>query len=55
MIICQIFDEVKNYDDCCLIYALKQSGKFDENELNLMRLRIKRNYLSQADLKNLCE
>ena len=52
---CQIFDEVKPYDDCCLIYALKQSGKFTNDELNKMRMRIKRNYLTQADLKMLCD
>lgn len=52
---CQIYSEVKNYDDCCLIYALKQSGKFTNDELNKMRMRIKRNYLTQADLKMLCD
>ncbi|MBO7121451.1 MAG: hypothetical protein J6V79_03575, partial [Bacilli bacterium] len=41
-------------EDCCFIYALKQTGKFSEEELNLMRLRIKTRYLSQKSIEALC-
>ena len=58
----QIFDKLsldgkkqrEELNDCCLIYALKMSGLCDE-ELNLMRLRIKTRYLSFKSLKELCQ
>ena len=43
----------KELNDCCFIYALKQTGKFSKDELNLMRLRIKTRYLSQGNIKNI--
>jgi len=42
-------------DDCCFIYALKQTGKFDEGQLNLMRMRIKSRYLSVKSINSICE
>ena len=39
----------------CLIYAFKQTGQFTEEELNLMRVRIKTRYISQDALKELCK
>ena len=42
-------------DDCCFIYALKISGKFTEDELNLMRLRITSRYLSVGKIDKLCK
>ena len=39
----------------CLNYAFKQTGQFTEEELNLMRLRIKTRYISQDALKELCK
>lgn len=59
----QIFDKLsidnktqrEELNDCCLIYALKQSGLFTEDKLNLMRLRIRTRYLSYKTLKELCD
>ena len=59
----QIFDKLsldgktqrEELNDCCLIYALKISGLFSEEELNLMRMRIKTRYLSFKTLKELCQ
>ena len=42
-------------NDCCFIYSLKQTGKFTEDELDLMRLRIKSRYISQGNISKLCE
>ena len=42
-------------EDCCFIYALKQTGKFSESRLNAMRLKIKRRYLAEKELNKLCE
>ncbi|MBR3617509.1 MAG: hypothetical protein IKN46_02405, partial [Acholeplasmatales bacterium] len=41
-------------EDCCFLYALKQTEQFFEEELNLMRLRIKSRYLSQKAIQALC-
>ena len=59
----QIFDKLVNEDgkqrdelnDCCFIYALKQTGCYSENDLNLMRLRINNRYLSQSSINSICE
>ena len=54
----QIFESLNNrkeLNDCCFIYALKQTGKFTEEELNVMRLRIKSRYLSQGNIKKICD
>ena len=59
----QIFDKLsidgkiqrEELNDCCLIYALKMSGLFSEDKLNLMRMRIKTRYLSIKALKELCQ
>ena len=45
----------KELNDCCFIYALKQTGKFSEDKLNLMRLRIKTCYLPQGKIKKICD
>ena len=45
----------KELNDCCFIYTLKQTGKFSEDKLNLMRLRIKTRYLSQGNIKKICD
>ena len=45
----------KELNDCCFIYALKQTGKFSKDELNLMRLRIRTRYLSQGNIKKICD
>ena len=42
---------IKELNDCCFIYVLKQTDKFSEDELNLMRLRIITHYLSQGNIK----
>ena len=59
----QIFDKLIDEDnkqrdelnDCCFIYALKQTGCYSENDLNLMRLRINNRYLSQSSINSICE
>ncbi|KAK8881860.1 hypothetical protein M9Y10_044496 [Tritrichomonas musculus] len=58
----QIFDSLVNdknkqreeLNDCCFIYALSQTGSYDEDELNKMRLRINSRYLSQSSINKLC-
>ncbi len=58
----QIFDTLVNdknqqrdeLNDCCFIYALKQTDCYDENTLNQMRLRIQNRYLSQTAIESLC-
>ena len=42
-------------NDCCFIYAVKQTGKFTEEQLNLMRMRIKSRYLSIGKIAEICE
>ena len=42
-------------NDCCFIYALKQTGNYSEEMLNQMRLRINNRYLSQSSINQLCE
>ncbi|WP_300712471.1 DNA polymerase, partial [uncultured Brachyspira sp.] len=44
----------KELDDCCFIYALQQTGCYDDATLNKMRLRINTRYLSQKSLNELC-
>ncbi|KAK8889413.1 hypothetical protein M9Y10_034159 [Tritrichomonas musculus] len=58
----QIFDSLVNdknkqreeLNDCCFIYALSQTGSYDEDELNKMRLRINSRYLSQSSINKIC-
>ena len=58
----QIFDSLVNnknkqreeLTDCCFIYALSQTGSYDEDELNKMRLRINSRYLSQSSINKIC-
>lgn len=45
----------KELDDCCLVYALKQTGQYSERELNQIRLRIQNRYLTQKSINMLCE
>ena len=57
----QIFDKLslngksqrEELDDCCFIYAVKQTGKFTEEQLNLMRMRIKSRYLSAGKINEI--
>ena len=42
-------------DDCCFIYAVKQTGQFTEEELNLMRLRVRARYLSVGKIDAVAE
>ena len=59
----QIFDSLLNdkgiqreeLNDCCFIYALKQTGSYTDDELNKIRLRINNRYLSQSSINSLCE
>ena len=59
----QIFDSLVNnknkqreeLNDCCFVYALKQTGSYTEDELNKIRLRINNRYLSQSSINSLCE
>ena len=41
--------------DCCFIYALKQTGCYDEDTLNQIRMRIQNRYLSQKNINLICE
>ncbi len=58
----QIFDSLVNdknkqreeLTDCCFIYALSQTGSYDEDTLNKMRLRINSRYLSQSSINKIC-
>ena len=56
---CQIFynvdEHIKDFDDCCFIYALKQANRLSDDTLNLMRMRINKRYLTQEHLKTLCD
>ena len=56
----QMFEEDKNkalewMQECCFIYALKQTGKFSDEELNTMKLRITNRHLSRSAISRLCE
>ena len=59
----QIFDSLLNdkgiqreeLNDCCFIYALKQTGSYTDDVLNKIRLRINNRYLSQSSINSLCE
>lgn len=37
----------RELNDYCFVYALQQTGKYSESELNQIRLRIQSRYLSQ--------
>ena len=49
------FRQRKELNDCCFVYALKMSGKFSEDELNTIRLRIRNRNLSQTAVRAICE
>ena len=49
------YEQRDELNDCCFIYALKQTGKYDESTLNQMRLRIQNRYLSQGSIESLCQ
>ena len=59
----QIFDSLVDengkqkpeLDDCCFIYALQQTGCYDEETLNQIRLRVQNRFLSQKCINELCE
>ena len=59
----QIFESLTNkngkqreeLNDCCFVYALKQTGCYNEETLNQIRLRIQNRYLHQNALQKLCE
>ena len=59
----QIFDKLvdengkqrEELNDCCFVYALQQTGLYDEDTLNKIRLRIQNRYLSQSSVNHLCE
>ena len=42
-------------NECCFIYALQQTGEYNDDELNQMRLRIKNRYLPQSTINQICE
>ena len=42
-------------NDCCFIYAVKQTGKSTEEQLNLMRMHIKSCYLSVGKIATFAE
>ena len=58
----QIFDSLVNWKghqreelyDCCFVYALQQTGCYDEELLNQIRLRINNRYLTQKCINELC-
>ena len=45
----------RELNDCCFVYALQQTGCYDDNILNQIRLRINNRYLSQSAINSLCE
>lgn len=49
------YTQRKELDDCCFIYALQQTGCYDEGTLNKIRLRINNRYLSQSSVDDLCK
>ena len=49
------FKQRKELNDCCFVYALQQSGKISEEELNSIRLRIRNRNLSQTQMRTICE
>ena len=42
-------------DDCCFIYAVKQTGKFTYEQLNLIRMRIHSRYLSNSSIDEIAK
>ncbi len=58
----QIFDTLVDFyghqkselKDCCFVYALQQTGCYDEETLNQIRLRIQNRYLTQNCINELC-
>ena len=59
LIKCQIFDNLtehlKELDDCCFIYGLMMSNRLTTDELNKMRMMVKSKYLTQKNLKEICD
>ena len=58
----QIFDTLtvnnkqrEELNDCCFVYALSQTGCYDEETLNTIRLRIQNRYLSNSAINKLCD
>ena len=41
-------------NDCCFVYALEQTGCYDNETLNQIRLRIQNRYLTQKCINELC-
>ena len=58
----QIFDSLvdgkgkqrRELNDCCFVYALEQTGCYDKDTLDKIRLRIRNRYLSQSSINELC-
>jgi hypothetical protein len=46
---------IKELNDCCFVYALQQSGKFTEGELNKIRMRIENRYLPLTKLEEIAK
>ena len=42
-------------NDCCFVYALKQTGYYSDDILNQIRLRINNRYLSQGSIEKICQ
>ena len=42
-------------NDCCFIYAVKQTGRFTDEQLNLMRMRIRSRYLSNKSIDEIAK
>ena len=42
-------------DDCCFIYAVKQTGKFTDEQLNLMCMRVHSRYLSNSSIDQIAK
>lgn len=60
----QIFDTLLTKDgtrqrdelnDCCFVYALKQTGRFSDQVLDKIRLRVNSRYLSNGKVRIICE
>lgn len=54
----QIFkqnDENENYDDNCLIYALKKSGKLEQHTEELLKGYVRNRDIARKDLQQICE
>ena len=42
-------------DDCCFIYAVKQTGKFTDEQLNIMCMRVHLRYLSNSSIDQIAK